>query len=73
MRSVNNALRFVVSLLLCVCAGVMILAAQEATGRIVGTIYDQSGAVVSGAHVVATNVAHLSRQSVGRNPDLQRA
>ncbi|HTD21195.1 MAG TPA: carboxypeptidase regulatory-like domain-containing protein [Terriglobales bacterium] len=38
------------------------LSAQEATGRIIGTIYDQTGAVLSGAHVVATNTAtHISR------------
>jgi hypothetical protein len=31
--------------------------AQEAGGRIVGTVYDQSGAVVTGVHIVVTNTA----------------
>src|SRR5215472_252098 len=31
--------------------------AQEAGGRIVGTVYDQSGAVVPGVHIVVTNTA----------------
>src|SRR5438105_11466074 len=42
-----------------------VLSAQEATGRIVGVVYDQSGAVVPGAHVVATNTAtHVQRGAV---------
>jgi outer membrane receptor for ferrienterochelin and colicin len=41
------------------------LFAQQATGRIIGTISDPSGAVVSGAHVVVTNVeTHISREAV---------
>src|SRR5262249_19910214 len=31
------------------------LQAQEATGRIVGVVYDPSGAVLPGVHVVVTN------------------
>lgn len=39
-------------------------AAQEATGRVSGTVYDQTGAVVPGVHVVVTNVAtHISRET----------
>src|SRR5260370_41712857 len=39
--------------------------AQEATGRILGVVYDPTGAVVPGAHVVVTNTAtHVSRETV---------
>ncbi len=42
-----------------------VLAAQEATGRIVGTVYDQTGAVVPGARIVVTNTAtHISRETL---------
>jgi hypothetical protein len=38
------------------------LSAQEATGRILGVVYDPTGAVVPGAHVVVTNTGtHISR------------
>ena len=63
MRSVS-AIRLFLSLLLCVSVGVVVLSAQDATGRLVGTVYDQSGAVVSGAHVVATNTAtHVAKET----------
>jgi Carboxypeptidase regulatory-like domain/TonB-dependent Receptor Plug Domain/TonB dependent receptor len=40
------------------------LSAQEATGRILGVVYDPTGAVVAGAHVVVTNTAtHISRET----------
>ena len=40
------------------------LHSQDATGRIVGTVTDQSDAVVPGAHVVVTNVdTHVSRET----------
>jgi hypothetical protein len=42
-----------------------VLTAQEATGRIVGTVYDQTGAVVPGTRIVVTNTAtHISRETV---------
>src|SRR5579871_7001842 len=38
--------------------------AQDATGRVVGTVFDQSGAVISGVRVVVTNVAtHVARET----------
>lgn len=41
-----------------------VAAAQEATGRIVGTVYDQTGAVVTGAHIVVTNTStRVSRET----------
>ena len=42
-----------------------LLQAQDATGRVVGTVTDRSSAVVPGAHVVVTNAAtHVSRETV---------
>ena len=42
-----------------------LLPGQDATGRIVGTVTDSSGAVIPGAHVVATNPAtRASRETV---------
>jgi len=38
--------------------------AQEATGRVAGTVYDQTGAVVPGVHIVVTNTAtHIARDT----------
>ena len=40
------------------------LSAQDATGRVVGIIYDQSGGVIADASVTVTNVAtHISRET----------
>jgi hypothetical protein len=37
---------------------------QDATGRVVGIVYDQSSAVIADAHVTVTNVAtHISRET----------
>ena len=37
---------------------------QDATGRVVGIVYDQSNAVIADAHVTVTNVAtHISRET----------
>lgn len=45
-----------------------VVAAQDATGRMVGTVTDQSGAVIPGARVVVTNAeTHLSRATVTNN------
>ncbi|HEY2393554.1 MAG TPA: TonB-dependent receptor [Candidatus Angelobacter sp.] len=42
-----------------------IISAQDATGRVVGTITDRSGAVIPNTHVVVTNTAtHVSRETV---------
>src|SRR5215471_416550 len=60
MRSVNNAVRLVVSVLLCVCVGIMlptIGSAQQNYGTILGTITDKTGAVVPGAKITVTNTA----------------
>ena len=40
------------------------LSGQDATGRVVGIIYDQSGGVIADASVTVTNVAtHISRET----------
>jgi hypothetical protein len=55
---------------LCLLSAMMIgsstlLQAQDATGRVVGTVTDRSSAVIPGAHVVVTNAAtHVSRETV---------
>lgn len=58
MNSPSSVFRVVTQLvlvsLLCVTLPCFLFA-QEATGRIVGTVFDQTGAVVPGAHVVVTN------------------
>jgi len=68
MSSSNSAIRLLAQLVLVsslFLASSSPMSAQEATGRIVGTVYDQSGAVVPGAHVVVTNTAtHVSRETV---------
>src|SRR5215469_4621704 len=41
-----------------------IASAQDATGRIAGTVYDPSGAVVADAQIVVTNMAtHTTRET----------
>src|SRR5262245_12410090 len=43
----------------------LVSTAQEATGRIIGTVTDQQGAVVAGARITVTNVAtSVSREAV---------
>src|SRR5215471_328356 len=68
MSSSNSAIRLLAQLVLVsslFLASSSPMSAQEATGRIVGTVYDQSGAVVPAAHVVVTNTAtHVSRETV---------
>ena len=67
MNFANNAFRLftrfiLISALLSLCSHVLL--AQDATGRIVGTISDSSGAVVPGVHVVVTNTAtRVSRET----------
>ncbi|MGB9120931.1 MAG: carboxypeptidase-like regulatory domain-containing protein, partial [Candidatus Angelobacter sp.] len=42
-----------------------IMQGQDATGRVVGTITDRSGAVIPNAHVVVTNAdTHVARETV---------
>jgi Carboxypeptidase regulatory-like domain len=36
---------------------------QDTTGRITGVIYDQTGAVIAGAHITVTNVATQSSRN----------
>lgn len=66
MNSSSSASRllFLTILLLFLATLPCLLSAQEATGRIVGTVFDPSGAVVPGAHIVVTNTAtHVSRET----------
>ena len=45
------------------------LAAQDATGRVIGTVYDQQGGIVPGANVTVTNVATKIAQSTVTGKD----
>jgi len=41
------------------------VSAQDATGRVVGIVYDQSGGVIADANITVTNVAtHISRETI---------
>src|SRR5437588_301614 len=59
--------RFIlVSTLLILCSPWLL--AQDATGRIVGTVTDPTGAVVPGVHVVVTNAStHITRDKTTDN------
>src|SRR5215813_6069555 len=61
----NSVARLVVSLLLCAIAAW----SQTATGTIVGTVTDHSGAVVSNAKVVVTNTGTNARVEVATNAE----
>src|SRR5271165_2790039 len=61
---IMKATRFILFSALVLLAAVF-LAAQTSEGRILGTVYDSSGAVVAGARIVVTNTATgVSRQLV---------
>ena len=45
------------------------LAAQDATGRVIGTVYDQQGGIVPAANVTVTNVATKIAQSTVTGKD----
>jgi len=51
-----------------VCLAVSALAAQSVTGRITGTVKDQSGAVVPGATVTVTNTAQGTENKTNTDP-----
>src|SRR5918911_3091096 len=46
----------------CLFCAVSAARAQEATGKILGTVTDQQGAVVPGAKVTVTNTSNLTTQ-----------
>jgi hypothetical protein len=63
MHSPSNGIRFlgIVSLLLAVSVPVF---SQTVTGRLLGTVADQSGAAVAGATVVLTDVQRGTSRTV---------
>jgi hypothetical protein len=75
MESISKSHRKAIRLLATLCVFVVMgmastfyLAAQEAAGRIVGSVTDASGAVIPGVHVVVTNVGtHVAREAVTDN------
>src|SRR5580700_5295938 len=49
-------------------AATALSSAQDATGRVLGTVYDQQGAVIGGAQITVTNTAtHVSRTAATDN------
>ena len=67
MRSSNRVIRVlhVVLISAFLATFTCLLQAQDATGRIVGTATDQSGAVIPGVHIVVTNAGtHVTRDTV---------
>jgi outer membrane receptor protein involved in Fe transport len=55
-------------LLLSALAAASLASAQDATGRILGTVYDQQGAVIAGAQITVTNTAtHITRTAATDN------
>ncbi len=60
-----KALRLLAFVFAIFTASVLSLNSQTSEGRILGTVFDQTGAVVPGAKVTITNVAtHVNRQAV---------
>ena len=53
----------VVLLLLVVTLGAGLSWAQDATGRIAGTVYDQQGAVIPAVQITVTNMATQEARS----------
>jgi len=67
MRSGSRAVAWLVAVVFAGSLAVRISAAQEAKGRIVGYVTDQSGAAVVGAKVTVTNVGTQVAQSTATN------
>jgi hypothetical protein len=60
-----KAFRLLALVFVIVCASVLSLHAQTSEGRILGTVFDQTGAVISGAKVTITNTAtNVSRDLI---------
>jgi hypothetical protein len=59
----------IVLVLLFVMVGLATSTAQDATGRIFGTIYDQQGAVIPGVRMTVTNMATHDARSVTSDKD----
>ena len=60
--------RYFALFLLAALAAASISWAQDATGRILGTVYDQQGAVIAGAQITVTNTAtHVTRTATTDN------
>jgi len=58
-------MKFAALVLLCICIIPVLCPAQEATGRIVGTVSDPTGAVIPNVQVTVTNTATgISRKTV---------
>ena len=55
--------RVVLLLFVIVTFGPTLSSAQDATGRVFGTVYDQQGAVISGAQITVTNTATRNARS----------
>lgn len=60
-----KATRFILFMIAIVLVFAAVLLSQTSQGRILGTIFDQTGAVIAGAKVTITNTAtNVSRQLI---------
>src|ERR1700720_503494 len=67
MRSLSNGIR-VLALAVMLIAHTLPVFSQTTTGRILGTVRDQTGAGVAGASVVVTDVQHDTKRTLTTDP-----
>ena len=68
----NRVLNFLLSAMLMCVLSCSVVWAQSSTAQINGTVKDQSGAVLPGADVTATQIATGAKRSAVTKPDPTR-